>query len=873
MRRPEFDDEIESHIGLLAERFAAQGMTRAEALAAARRQFGNLTALQEAQNDMRKSRWLETLWQDLRYGARVLRKNKGFAAVAILTLAMGIGANTAIFSIVNAAIWRPIPYPDPGQLMVLWGNVKRVRVERRGASYPDYRDWREQSQSFAAMAAFDDAQFALTGIDNPERIPGEHVSQPYFALLGIQAALGRTFTAEEDRVPQREAVVVLSDGLWRRRFGGDPGIVGRSIQLDGRAYRVVGVAPAGFHGISDAAELWVPYAMSSSAEDLNERGLRWFLVLARLRPGVPRARAQAEMDSISQRLARAYPATNEARGVEVSSLDEETFGSLRKPLLVLLAAVGFVLLIAATNVANLLLARSDARQHEMAMRAALGAGRGRLLRQLLAEGAVLVACGCSAGLALAYYGIRALMAASPLQLPSFFHPTIDGRVGLFTILVCGAVTLALGLAPAVHVAGAGLEERLKRSVGRSTGARGGSRLRDALVVVEVSISLLLLIGAGLMIRSLGRLAALDPGYDPARVINFRVSLPQIQPPGLRANDQPDVKVAVAAGDILHQLAGLPAVESASIASDAPLTGESAVFYTAEGQPPMDAHNMPRAYFHRVSPGFFHTLHTRLLAGRSFSPDEVAHNANVAIVTENLVRRFWPGQDPVGKRIKRGPAGSSAPWLTIVGVVGEMRYRGLPQNPTADPDLFQVFNERAQDFSVLVRTSVEPTSMLTTIRTALKRAAPSILIYNAGTLEELIGQETARPRFIGWLMGIFAGIALVLAIIGIYGVISYGVQRRTREIGLRMALGADGGQVLRMVVGRGIVLVVLGILAGTVAALVLTRMMATLVYGVSATDPVTFVAAAVVLSAAAVMACIVPAARASRIDPVVALRDE
>ncbi|HUE04095.1 MAG TPA: ABC transporter permease [Bryobacteraceae bacterium] len=857
MRRPEFDDEIESHIGLLAERFAAQGMTRAEALAAARRQFGNLTALQEARNDMRKSRWLETLWQDLRYGGRVLRKNKGFAAVAILTLAMGIGANTAIFSIVNAAIWRPMPYPDPGQLMVLWGNVKRVRVERRGASYPDYRDWRDQSQSFATMAAFDDAQFALTGIDNPERIPGEHVSQPYFALLGIQLALGRTFTAEEDRLPQRDAVVVLSDGLWRRRFGADPGIVGRSIQLDGRAYRVVGVAPAGFHGISDAAELWVPYAMSGSAEDLNERGSRGFLVLARLRRGVPRARAQAEMDAISQRLARAYPATNEARGVEVSPLDEETFGSLRKPLLVLLAAVGFVLLIAATNVANLLLARSDARQHEMAMRAALGGSRGRLMRQLLAEGAVLVACGCAAGLALAYFGIPALMAASPLQLPSFFHPTIDGRVGLFTILVCGVVTLALGLAPAVHVAGAGLEERLKRSVGRSTGSRGGSRLRDALVVVEVSISLLLLIAAGLMIRSLGRLAALDPGYDPTHVIHLRVSLPERQ----------------LAGGILSRVAGLPAVESASIASDAPLTGESAVFYTAEGQPPVDAHNRPRAYFHRVSPDFFHTLHTRLLAGRSFSPDEVARKANVAIVTENLVRRFWPGQDPIGKRIKQGPAGSSAQWLTIIGVVVEMRYRGLPRNPTADPDLFQVFNERAQDFSVLVRTSVEPAAMLTTIRTALKQAEPSILIYNAGTLEELIGQETARPRFIGWLMGIFAGIALVLATIGIYGVISYGVQRRTREIGLRMALGADGGQVLRMVVGRGIVLVVLGILAGTAAALVLTRMMATVVYGVSATDPLTFVAAAVVLSAAAVMACIVPAARASRIDPVVALRDE
>jgi macrolide transport system ATP-binding/permease protein len=870
----DFDDEINTHVTLLADRFFAQGMTKEKAWYAARRQFGSSMSLKEARNEMQTFVWLETLWQDLRHGVRVLGKNRGFAAVAVLTLALGIGANTAIFSVVNAAILRPLPYPDPGRLVTLWGNVKRVRVERRGASYPDYRDWRDQSRSFQAMAAFEDAQLALTGIATPERIPCEYVSQPYFSLLGIHAAAGRTFRPEEDLVPERDAVVVLSDGTWKRRFGGDPGIVGRTIQLDGRTYTIVGVAPPGFHGLTDEAEAWIPFLMAGSAADFNERGTRGFRVLARLKSGVSLAQTQAEMDAISNGLAQTYPATNEARGVEISPLEQETLGDVRKPLLVLLAAVGFVLLIASTNVANLLLARSEGRQHEVAMRAALGASRGRLLRQLLAESAVLVAFGCLAGLVLAHYGIRALMAASPLRFPSTVHPTIDAGVGLFTVLVCCAVGLALGLAPAAQLRTAGFDEALKQGALRSTGGRRGHHFRDALVVAEISLSLLLLIGAGLMIRSLRHLAALNPGYDPSHVVNIRVSLPQLQPSnGPDANANPDMKVVVAASNILRRLSTLPSVESASIATDAPLTGGNAIFYAAEGQPAMNAQATPRAYFHRVSPDFFHTLHTRLLAGRRFTEDEIHGNANVAIVTENMVKRFWPGQDPIGKRIKVGGLDSSRPWLTIVGVVEELRYRGLPGNPTSDPDLFQVFNERSRDFSVLVRTSLEPSAMLAAIRTTLTQTVPSILIYNAGTLQALVGRETARPRFTGWLMAIFAGIALVLAMIGVYGVMSYSVSRRTREIGLRMALGAGRRDVLRMVAGRGVALVTLGMLLGTAAALVLTRTMATLIYGVSSTDPLTFATASAMLAAVAMVACLLPAFRATRIDPAIALRDE
>jgi predicted permease len=871
--RPQFNDEIETHLEMLTERFRAQGMPLEEARAAARRQFGNRASLAEARDEIRSFVWLETLGQDLRYGVRLLGKNRAFAAVAILTLALGIGANTAIFSLVNSVLLRPLPYRSAERLVVLWGNVKRVRVERRGASYRDYRDWRDQSRSFDGMAAFDESPFALSGAGTPERITGELVSHWYFSLLGMQASLGRTFRPEEDQAPQRDAVVVLSDGAWRRRFGGDPNIVGRTIQLDGRAYTIIGVGPAGFRGLTDRAEVWVPFSMAGDAEELNDRGTRGFRVLARLKAGVSLERAQTEMNAICANLARAYPRSNEARGVELSPLSDETFGDLQKPLLVLMAAVGFVLLIAGANVVNLLLARSEARRHELAMRRALGASRGRLFRQLLIESAVLVTFGCAAGLALAHYGIQALMAASPVRFPSFIHPSIDGGSALFTAIVCCLAALALGLAPAMQWS-AGFDDAAKQSGVRSTGGRRGSRFRDVLAAAEISVSLLLLIGAGLMIRSLQNLAAINPGYDPNHLAVLRLSLPRLQTPGTTGmSDAPDAKVVVAANDILQRISALPSVESATIASDAPLRGGNAVFYTAEGQPPVNAQSAPRAYFHRVSPAFFRTLHTPFIAGRGFSEEEVHRSADVVIVTANMVKRFWPAQDPIGKRIKVGGLDSPRPWLTIVGVVEELKYRGVPQNPTADPDLFQVFNERSRDFSVLARTAIDPTAMLSAIRASLLQTDPSILIYGAGTLDDMMGEETAPQRFTGWLMAIFAAIALALAMIGVYGVMSYGVSRRTREIGLRMALGADRRKVLGMVVGRGMALVVAGMLAGTAAALALTRMMSALMYGVSATDTLTYATAVLGLAAVAALACLVPALRATRIDPAIALRDE
>ena len=872
--KDDFDDEIDTHVEMLAARYRTRGMTDEEARIAARRQFGNKTSLKESRKDMRPGVWFETMFNDIRYAVRVLLKNKAFAAVAILTLALGIGANTAIFSIVDAAILRPLPYPDPARLVILWGNVKRVHVERRGASYPDFLDWRSRSRSYEAMAAFEDAELALTGIETPVRIPGEFVSDSYFSLLGVRAARGRTFRPEEDLVPQRDAVAVLSDRCWKNRFGADPGIIGRKVPMEGRVFTVIGVAPPDFQGLTDRAEIWVPFVMSGDKDDFAERANRGFEVLARLKPGVSSAQAQAEIDAISHDLERAYPKTNEARGVELSPLTTEILGDVRKPLLVLLAAVGFVLLIAGTNVVNLVLARSEGRQRELAMRMALGASRGRLLRQLMTESFVLVACGCAAALALAHYGVRALMAYTPLSFPSFVHPTLDLRVGIFTVVICCATAVILASAPVIGARRTSFEAALKQSAGRSSGGRRGQRFRDIMVIGEVAFSLLLLIGAGLMIRSLMRIAQLDPGYDPSHVVHLRVSLLDAQGAAQDvANAPADRKMTATANDILRNVSAVPGVQSASIATDAPLVGGNAVFYTAEGQPPMNAQTAPRAYYHRVSSDFFRTLRTPFLAGRSFTEDEVRGFANVAIVTENMVKRFWPGQNPLGKRIRLGVLDSKRPWMEIVGVIGVLKYRGVPRNPDTDPDLFMVFNQRSTDFSVLVRTSLDPALMLNAVRKRLAETAPSVVTYQANTLDTLVGRQTASPRFMSWLMTIFAAIALGLALIGIYGVMSYTIARRTRDIGVRIALGAGRGEVVRSVLVQGMAMAAIGIALGITGALALTRMLGSLVYDVSAADPQTFVAAAGLLAAVAAVACLRPALRASRIDPVCALRSE
>jgi predicted permease len=855
----DIEDELRFHMEMLDEKSPAH------------RRFGNLTSFEEACREMWTLGSIEILWQDIRYALRSLRKSPGFASVAIFVLALGIGANIAIFSVVNAVVLKPLPYRDPGQLTLLWGNVRRVNVERRGTSYPDFMDWRTQSKSFADMAAYDPVgSFLMEGDEAPERVVSEYVSASYFSLLGVSPILGRTFLASEDEVPMRDPVILLSEGVWKRRYGADPAIIGKSIQMSARTYTVVGVMPAGFRGVSDLAELWLPFMMSGTAENMAERGNRGMAILARLKPSVPMTQAQAELDTICRALERQYPKTNEARGVEVAQLDKEVFGDIRPAALALFGAVAFVLLIACANVANLLLARSEARQREIALRVALGAGRLRLWRQLLTESCVLAVIGAAAGLLLAIFGLRVLMAASPVTLPSFVHAGIDPPVALFTVLVSILCGVVMGLAPAIHSRTAGLHTALKESSGRTSAGKAPQRFRNALVVAEVSLTLVLLIGAGLLIRSFRAIATLDPGFDSDHLLS--VSISRYRGPQPEAEGSLPTKVSIQ--QILERIRALPSVQTAGAATDLPLSGiDEAIFYTAEGQPPVTAENRPRAYIHRITPGFFEALHTKLVAGRTFSADEMKPDSGVVIVSQNVAKRFWPNQDPLDKRIKGGGPDSSRPWLRIIGVVGEMKYRGLPDNPTADPDIYRPLPDQERDILLLVRTSLDPASLSGAVRSAIHQVDRTIPIYNVATMSARIGEQTSRNRFTSWLMGIFAGVALLLAVVGVYGVMSYAVTRRTQEIGLRMALGANRPQVLLLIVGQGLPLILAGILVGLAVSFGLTRLLATLLYGVTPTDAFTFATVTALLVSIALFACWLPALRASRIDPLEALRHE
>ena len=818
---------------------------------------------------------LESIWQDVRYTFRTMRKAPGFSFVAVTALALGIGGNTAIFSLVDAVHLRALPYAHADRLVIIWGNVVRAKVERRGASYPDFVDWRQQATSFDAVAAFDGLSFTLLGPEGAQRIRGEAVSAPYFSLLGVDAAYGRTFLAEEDIVPQQTAVTILSDGLWRRRFNGDPGVIGQSVVLNARAYTIVGIMPPRFRGLGDDAELWIPFVMTDTAEGLAQRGSRGFQVLARLKPNETMAKAQLEMDAISRRLEQTYPATNEKRGVEISPLDVEMLGQFRPTLLMLMVAVGFVLLIACANVANLLIARSEARQKEIAVRTALGAGWPRLLRQLITESCVLTSIGAAAGLLLANASVRALVAMSPVTFPSFIDPRIDVRVAGFTVAVSLGCGILLGLAPALHARVSRLAEALKDTARGSDGRRS-QRVRATLVVAEVACAVVLLVGAGLMIRSVQKLAALNPGFDPSSVLTLRASIPRVATPPASPGGAPAAPGAlvVSARTLLERVRTIPGVSAASIVSDLPLSGnESATFYTAEGQPPVTAQNVPRAYSHRITADFFATMRIPVRAGRLFLESEQSPpDLRAVIVSERVATRFWPGQDPIGKRIKLGVVTSPSRWMQIVGVVAEVKYRALPENPTADPDLYLPFLDRNQQISLVLRTSVPPSSLAATVRAAIQAVDSTIPVFNVATLSERVSEQTSQSRFTTWLMGLFAAVALLLASVGIYGVMSYLVAQRTREIGIRLALGATATDILRLVVGSGARLIGVGVVIGVAASFGLARLVDTLLFGVTAADAATAMAIAV-LTGVSLAACYLPALRASRVDPLVALRYE
>jgi predicted permease len=871
-RAGDIDDEIAFHLAMRQAEHERDGLAPEIARRTAARQFGNITALKEQTRNMWTFPSFESFVQDLRYALRTLRRAPAFALVAVLVLAIGIGATTGMFSLVDAMLVRGLPYPQADRLVVLIGNVQRAAgVERRGNSYPDHVDWRARATSFDEMAAYTTLNTTLQGVDEPEPIPSEAVSPPYFKLLGVSPTHGRVFRPEEDAVPNRDAVVVLGDGLWRRRFGADPSIVGRTIQLGTRTFTVVGIMPAGFTGVSDTAQLWIPFAISGTP--LDNRGSRGFQTLARLKAGATLAEARAELDTIARQLAAAYPQTNDKRGVEVSPLADYVLQQLRPIVVALMAAVTLVLLIACANIAGLLIGRSDARQREIAVRTALGAGPGRLLRQLVTESCVLALLGALAGMAVAQISLPSLIAASPVAFPTFVRPQLSLRVLAFGIVIALLSGIILGLAPMMHTRLPRLGDALKTSSrGGSSGMRS-QRLRSALVIVEVALAVVLLAGAGLMIRSIQKLAAIDPGFDAANVLLLNATIPrQTAPPAAPgAAAAAPAPFVTSHADLLDRVRAVPGVEAASLASDTPYGGASAIFYSAEGDATVAAETLPRAYIHRVTPEFFATLRIRLEAGRTFLPGEERPDSPAVIVSHNVTRRFWPNQDPIGKRIKAGAPGSQNPWMTIVGVVDEVKYRGLPENPTRDPDLYLPYLDRASQ-GVVVRTRVEPSSVAPAVRAAIRDGNASILAFNARTLADLVAQQSSASRFTSWLLSVFAATALVLSVVGLYGVMSYLVAQRTREFGIRLALGASRLEIVKRVMRDGTWRVAIGAAIGLAATTGLARLLPGLVYGVGAFDVSSLLAVAT-LVVVAIVACGIPAVRATRVDPAIALRSE
>jgi putative ABC transport system permease protein len=803
---------------------------------------------------------MDTVLQDLRYAFRTLGKNPGFAAVAVLALALGIGANTAIFSVVNAVLLRPLPFPDPDRLMMVLSSNPGKGYPENPVSPPDFLDWRAQNRAFEGMAAFDPSAFNLNEGTEPERIPGARVSASFLGLVGVKPILGRDFLEEEDR-DGAEPVVLIAHGLWIRRFGSDSGIVGRTILLNGRRRTVVGVLPQGY-AFPNHSEVWTPIAFDH--DDLTGRGGHYLKVLARLRPGVTIAAAQADMDSIAERLRRQYPDSNTGWGTLVAPLNEMMVGGVRPALLVLIGAVGFVLLIACANVANLLLARATERQKEVAIRLALGAGRARLVRQFLTESAVLGLLGGLIGLLLALWGTDLLVAAGGENLPRFREVSVDGRVLLFTLGLSLLTGIIFGVIPALQASRPDLNETLKEGGRGGTVGRARHRLRGALAVGEIALALVLLIGAGLMLKSFLRLVSVDPGFRPEHLLTLNVSLPQAEyPDGTRQS--------VFLRESLQKLSALPGVEAAAAATTLPLSGDLISYtFSVDGRSGQSPAERSSALYDGVSPAYFRAMGIRVLKGRSPQETDVVGGARVVVVNEAFARRVFPGEDPIGRRI--GIDDGPQAWREIVGVVADVKQTSL--DGETRQHMYEPLSQAPSPWlSFVLRTTVEPAGLAAAARRAILEIDHRQPIADVKTAETLVAESVTQPRLAMILLSVFAGTALLLAGMGTYGVIAYSVGQRTHEFGIRMALGAGRGEVLRLVVRQGLLLACIGVLLGLVAAAGATRLLGGLLFGVSPTDPITYAGVALLLIGVALVACLVPARRATLVDPISALRCE
>jgi predicted permease len=809
---------------------------------------------------------METLWQDLRFGWRMLIRRPAFSAIAILALALGIGANTAIFSVVNTVLLKPLPYRDPQRLVLIWTRFL-PDLPQNWVSGPEVVDFRERSKSFESLAVLNWPTFSLTGTGEPEQIQAGQASASLFPMLGIAPLHGRVFSEDEDK-PGAERVVMLSHGFWKRRFGGDPGIVGKTIALDSQNATVVGVLPEGFGVLPPDAQspkdidLWIPQARDFKT---LSRGSHFLRVIGQLKLGMTVEAARAEMDIVAEQMDKEFY-NNSGFGVNVVPLLGHVTREVGPALWLLLGAVGFVLLIACANVANLLLANAVAREREIALRAALGAGRFRLLRQLISESILLGLVGATVGLLLAWGGLAALRAIAPANLPRLDELSIDGRVLAFTLGVAILTGILFGLVPALQATRIDLNDALKEGGRGAGGGMRGNRLRGMLVVVEIAVSLVLLAGAGLMIRSFRRMQQVDPGFQPANILTMRVQLPV-------AKYQQNPQIISFYQSLLERVRTLPGVESAGMNSGLPMAGIYSSGTITVDNPEASRDNASfEADWRTISPGYLTSMKIPLLSGRDFNDGDKADGMMVVMVDENFARRFWPNGDPLGKRIKRGGAQSPQPWLTVVGVVKHVNDYGL--NIEGREQVYYPhpqFSGRAMYLTI--RTAGDPLALAGAARNAVWSVDPAQPISRVRSMEEYIYTSAAQPRFNMLLLAIFAALALILAAVGIYGVMSYAVTQRTHEIGIRLALGAEPRQIIRLVVGQGLGLVGAGIGLGVVGAIAVTRLMKTLLLGISATDPATFAGMAGLLVVVALIACYLPARRATRVDPMIALRYE
>jgi putative ABC transport system permease protein len=806
-----------------------------------------------------------TIWSDLRYAVRLMIKNPAFTLIAIITLALGIGANTAIFTVVNAVLLRPLGFRDPSRLVIA---AEKSQYPTISTSYENYVDWRDQSHSFESLEATRGATITLTGDGEPERLNSRYATAGLFPLLGVSAVAGRTFHPDEDRAGG-PPVVLLSYGLWQRRFGGAPDTVGRSITLDSHPYTIVGILPKGFE-LMQPADVFLPFTPWAQTLPDDRNWHPGIIAIGRLKPGVTREQARTEMVGITKRLEEQYPIYNTGTSADVVGLQDRLVENVRPALLLLLGAVGFVLLIACVNVANLLLARAASRSREVAIRTSMGASRWRVVRGLLTESVLISVIGGACGLMVASASLGPLLRLAEGSVPQVFTVSLDRSVLLFTFLVSVITGLIFGIVPALRTTKLDLRETLNEGSRGSTSGPGQHRLRGVLVATEIALAMLLLIGSGLLLRSFSRLQEVSPGFRPDHLLVADLPLSQ------NAYAKPEQRFQFF-DRVIERASALPGVRSVGAASFLPVSGGGGLInFNIEGRPPKTPHDYLAAGYRTITPQYMETLNVPLLQGRNIAIGDTEKAPAVVVINATMARTYFPGENPLGKRMQIGATpDKDVPYMEIVGVVGDV-HQGLDSDPKAEmylpykqaDALLPVFQ-----LSIVLRTAGEPHAQAAALRSALGEIDPNQPLVKIRTMDENMAASVTEPRFRTWLIGIFAGLALVLAAVGIYGVMSYSVTQRTNEIGIRVTLGAQANDVFRIVVGEGMRLALLGVAVGVVAALISTRVLRTFLYGISAVDPVTFVATALLLTMVAVAASYFPARRATRVDPMVALRHE